>query len=93
MAVDAEGMLWIAHWDGGRVTRWNPGDGSLLATIQVPADRTSCCAFGGEDLDILFITTARHGLSAEALQRQPHAGGLFAARPAVRGLASHSYAG
>lgn len=93
MAVDAEGMLWIAHWDGGRVTRWNPGDGSLLATIRVPADRTSCCAFGGEDLDILFITTARHGLSAEALQRQPHAGGLFAARPAVRGLASHSYAG
>lgn len=93
MAVDAEGMLWIAHWDGGRVTRWNPADGSQLATVRVPADRTSCCAFGGDRLDVLYITTARHGLSAEALLRQPHAGGLFAVKPGVCGLPSHEYAG
>ncbi len=41
MTVDAEGMLWVAHWDGGRVTRWNPLDGRLLATVAIPADRVT----------------------------------------------------
>ncbi len=93
MTVDAEGMLWLAHWEGGRVTRWNPADGSLLATVPVPADRVTCPTFGGKDLDVLYITTARHGLDEEALARQPHAGGLFALRPGVCGLPSHEFAG
>lgn len=93
MTVDAEGMLWIAHWDGGRVTRWNPGDGGLLDTVRVPADRVTSCAFGGPQLDRLYITTARHGLDAEMLARQPHAGGLFAVSPGVSGLRACQYAG
>jgi len=93
MTVDAEGMLWIAHWEGARVSRWNPADGSLLATVPVPADRVTCPAFGGSDLDVLYITTARFGVDEETLARQPHAGSLFALRPGVCGLPSHEFAG
>lgn len=93
MTIDAEGMLWIAHWEGGRVTRWNPKNGSLLSTVPVPADRVTCPTFGGKDLDTLFITTARHGLDQAALSRQPHAGGLFALRPGVHGLPAHEFGG
>lgn len=93
MTVDAEGMLWIAHWEGSRVTRWNPADGSLLATVPLPADRVTCPTFGGKDLDILYVTTARHGLDQDALARQPHAGGLFALCPGVCGLPTHEFAG
>lgn len=93
MTADVEGMLWIAHWDGGRVTRWEPDTGRLLRTIHLPADRVTSCAFGGSDLDVLYITTARHGLDAEQRRQQPHAGSLFAARPGVAGRPAHRYAG
>ena len=83
--VDAEGGLWVAHWDGGRVSRFTP-DGTLDRSIRVPAPRVTCCAFGGPDLGTLFITTARHGLDAEAVRKAPLSGGLFAARPGVSGL-------
>lgn len=93
MTVDAEGMLWVAHWDGSRVTRWDPASGELLQTILLPADRVTSCTFGGEQLDTLFITTARHGLTPEQLARQPHAGGLFAAKPGVCGRPANRYGG
>ncbi len=93
MTVDAEGMLWVAHWDGGRVTRWNPANGELLTTVIFPADRVTSCAFGGDDLGTLFVTTARHGLSPQQLEKQPHAGSLFAFRPGVRGLPASQFAG
>ncbi len=93
MTVDADGMLWVAHWDGGRITRWNPADGDLLTTVMLPADRVTSCAFGGNDLDTLFITTARHGLSPRQREEQPHAGALFALRPGVHGLPAHPFAG
>ncbi|MHB8899350.1 MAG: SMP-30/gluconolactonase/LRE family protein [Thermoguttaceae bacterium] len=93
MTVDAEGMLWVAHWDGGRVTRWDPSAGRLLRTVYVPADRVTCPAFGGRELDTLYITTARFGLDDEAIGRQPHAGGLFGIRPGVSGLPSYEFGG
>lgn len=93
MTVDAEGMLWIAHWQGGRISRWNPADGSLLESVSLPADRVTSCAFGGPNLDRLYVTTARHGLDEAALARQPHAGGLFVLRPGVCGLPATLYAG
>ena len=75
------------------MTRWNPSDGTLLDTIPVPADLVTCPVFGGKDLDVLYITTARIRLDEEALARQPHAGGLFAVRPGVCGMASHEFGG
>lgn len=93
MTVDADGMLWIAHWDGGRITRWDPQSGQLLLSVQLPVDRVTSCAFGGPKLRTLFITTARHGLDEQRQANQPHAGSLFAIEPNVGGLPSHRYAG
>ena len=93
MTIDSEGLLWVAHWEGGRVTRWDPKTGSLRQTIHVPASRTTSCAFGGANLDELYITTARIRLSERDLAAQPHAGGLFRARPGVRGVKAFEFAG
>ncbi len=84
-AVDAEGFYWIAHVTGGRITRFAP-DGRRDRTIIMPVSRPTMCAFGGPDLDILFVTSGTEHLGAVELARQPFAGGLFAFRPGVRGL-------
>ncbi|MDR1478903.1 MAG: SMP-30/gluconolactonase/LRE family protein [Planctomycetaceae bacterium] len=91
MTVDAEGMLWIAHWGGSRVTRWNPTSGEIIAAVNVPASQVTSVAFGGENFDTLYITTARRSLSLESLRRQAYAGGLFAVTPGVAGLPTHFF--
>ncbi len=91
--LDAEGMLWIAMWEGWGVTRWNPRTGEWLQTIRLPVARVTSCAFGGADLDVLYLTSAREGLSEEQLDAQPLAGGLFRVRPGVCGLPADAYAG
>jgi sugar lactone lactonase YvrE len=93
MTIDSQGMLWIAHWQGGQVSRWNPRTGQRLDAIAVPAPLVTSCAFGGPDLDHLYITTARSGLKPEALETYPHAGGLFRAYPGVRGVPAFEYGG
>lgn len=84
MTVDAEDALWIAFWGAWVVRRYAP-DGSLLATLPVPVQQPSSCAFGGPDLDRLFITSARVDLSDAELASQPQAGGLFVADAEVLG--------
>ncbi len=93
MTLDREGMLWVAHWSGGRVSRWDPAGGRMLAEVKLPATNVTSCAFGGPDLDRLYITTARHRLDEETLAREPHAGGLFAIEPGVAGRPSYEFAG
>ena len=83
--IDAEGMLWIAMWGGGCVTRWNPDSGELLLKIDVPALNVTSCAFGGENLDILFITTASIHMNGME-DRYPQAGKLFQVIPGVKGI-------
>jgi len=77
MTIDNEGMLWIAHWDGWRVTRWDPVTGNKLLTISLPAARITSCTFGGEQFEDLYITSARIGLTEDQLKDQPLAGSLF----------------
>ncbi|WNS44594.1 SMP-30/gluconolactonase/LRE family protein [Paenibacillus sp. MMS20-IR301] len=89
MTIDCEGMLWIAHYKGSCISRWNPHTGERLAAIEVPAHCVTSCTFGGEHLDELYITTARGGMSAAQLERWPLAGGLFRVKPGVRGLAGN----
>jgi sugar lactone lactonase YvrE len=91
MTVDAEGMLWIAHWGGSRVTRWNPATGEMIAVVNVPATQVTSVAFGGENFETLYITTARKALSSETLCRQGYAGGLFAVNTGVTGLPIHFF--
>lgn len=91
MTIDEEGMLWIAHWGGARVSRWNPDNGQLLSEIHVPALNVTSCVFGGDALDELYITTARTGTSSSELERYPHAGGVYMAKPGVRGTESRKF--
>jgi sugar lactone lactonase YvrE len=90
--VDAEGFLWSAHWDGWRVTRYAP-DGRVDRVIRLPVQRPTCCAFGGDGLDVLYVTSAAVGLGPADLARSPLAGGLFAVEVGVRGLSEPRYAG
>jgi sugar lactone lactonase YvrE len=83
-AVDTEGYLWSANYGGGAVNRYAP-DGTVDRVVELPVSQPTACAFGGEDLDILFITTARQRLSPAELAREPLAGHLFAMRPGGRG--------
>jgi sugar lactone lactonase YvrE len=90
--IDAEGAVWNAVWEGSRVVRILP-DGTVDRIVKVPALKPTCCAFGGPDLDILYITTSRLQSSAERLVAQPTAGSLFACRPGVRGIADAPFGG
>lgn len=92
MTVDAEGALWIAFWDGWCLRRFSP-DAELLGTVDIPAQRPTSCAFGGDDLETLFISSARRDLQGTELARQPFAGGLFAAHVGVCGIAELPFAG
>jgi len=91
MTIDNEGMLWIAQWGGWQVSRWDPATGVKLASITLPVEQVSSCAFGGEDYDELYITTASNKLSMEKLQQQPLAGGLFRVKLGVKGRPTHFY--
>lgn len=83
--VDSEGYVWNARWGGGCVVRHAP-DGSVDRVVEVPASRTTCPAFGGDDLKTLYITSARQGMTDEELANEPHAGSVFALRVDVPGL-------
>jgi len=78
MAIDTEDMIWIALWEGGCVMRYNPVTGKPLLKILTPgAWRVTSCAFGGKQLNELYITTASIGLSKEEKQHYPNSGHLF----------------
>jgi sugar lactone lactonase YvrE len=92
MTVDAEDCLWIAFWDGWCVRRFSP-EGERLSELRVPVQRPTSCAFGGPDLDRLFITSASRDLKDDQLAVQPSAGGLFMTMPGVKGIAEPLFAG
>ena len=91
-AIDAEGCLWNARWDVGCVLRFTP-EGEVVETVPIPARRVTSCAFVGDSLEMLFVTTARVGLAEHDLELQPHSGGIFAFRPGVRGAAPARFRG
>ena len=93
MAMDTEGKIWVALWGGWSVVRFDPETGVELARIPVPVSRTSACAFGGPDLDELFITTAKKDITEADLEKEPLAGCVFKARVEVSGLPPVAFAG
>ncbi len=86
MTADIEGKLWVAHWDAAKVCRWDPTNGELLEYIEFPVPRISSCVFGGENLDELYVTSARDGLDEDIIKKHPHSGGLFRVKMDVQGL-------
>lgn len=91
MTIDAEGMLWVAHWGGFAVRRWNPHTGECLETIALPAPQITSCAFGEPELDRLFITSARIGISEADLEKYPESGSLFVVKMKVKGVESYKF--
>jgi len=82
-AVDADGCYWICGNDAGLVHRFTP-DGRLDRSLAVPVKKPAMCAFGGPELDTLYVTSIR---PRGDLSDQPLAGGVFALRPGIKGLA------
>jgi sugar lactone lactonase YvrE len=87
MAVDTAGRLWIALWGGAAVRCYEP-DGRLVEHLTLPVSQVTACAFGGPDLDELYITSSRQGINPDD---QPLAGALFRARPGATGFPARGY--
>ncbi|ALA19961.1 MULTISPECIES: SMP-30/gluconolactonase/LRE family protein [unclassified Chelatococcus] len=92
LAVDSDGFVWCALWDGWRVRRYAP-DGRIDRDVGLPVPRPTSVAFGGADLKTLFITSARVRLPSRVLTEAPFSGGLFALPVAVPGLPTAAFAG
>jgi sugar lactone lactonase YvrE len=89
MTIDAEGMLWVAMCHGGLVVRVNPDTRNVVQQIEFPCVETTACAFGGPDLDRLFVTTGLH----KSLKEEK-AGCVFVVDGlGVRGRAAFAYKG
>ncbi len=86
--IDAQGFLWNARWGAGCLARFDP-NGKLDRVIELPVTQPSSCTFGGENLEILYVTSARTGLT------QPNSfdGALLALEVGVRGFSSPEFAG
>ncbi|WP_078548607.1 SMP-30/gluconolactonase/LRE family protein [Litchfieldia alkalitelluris] len=93
MTIDSEGMLWIAHWGGARVSRWNPSTGEQVDSIVIPALNVTSCTFGGKELNELFITTARVGMNENELREYPLSGSVFKIKTEIKGMITNSFRG
>ena len=89
-AMDAEGHLWVAHWGGAKVTRWDVRVGRLLRTVALPVRHVTSCAFGGPRRDQLFITTA---FGDSPTPEEPEAGFVFRIDPQTTGPELATFAG
>lgn len=86
ITIDKNDNLWIPQKGGFGVYCYNPYTGQLIARVSVPAPNATSCAFGGENLDTLFITTSRHDLTEEDLAKYPLSGSIFACKIAPIGV-------
>jgi len=91
MTIDSDGMLWVALWDGFGVGRFNPLTGEMIQKIDVPVPKVTSCAFGGDNLDILYITSARVEMTEDELEKYPLSGGLFMAKTSAKGVVAHHF--
>jgi sugar lactone lactonase YvrE len=86
LTVDAEGYVWVALWGGAAVHRFTP-DGELDRVVRLPVSFVTSCAFGGADLEELYITSSSWQFDAARFRAEPLAGALFVTRPGAVGLA------
>ena len=86
MTIDRNDNLWVAQWGGFGVYCYNAYTGELIAKVEVPAPNVTSCAFGGKDMDVLYITTAREGLTPDELEAYPLSGCIFSCRPGAIGV-------
>lgn len=80
LCVDAQGFLWVAMYEGGKILRLSP-DGERVATLSLPVRVTASCCLGGPDLRTLFVTTGKASDGSDA-----DGGAVFATEVDVPGL-------
>lgn len=88
MAIDENDHLWVGMWNGNAVVCYDPSTGKMIDRIEVPAHNVTSCAFGGTNLDILYITTASVDMTAEEKVKYPLAGSVFSVKMDVKGVPS-----
>jgi sugar lactone lactonase YvrE len=92
LTVDSVGGVWIGHWGGGHLKRYDP-EGKLERKIQLPVQNVTTCMFGGPDLDELYICTAWFLLNQDERRAQPGAGDLFRVKTGFRGVVEPKFLG
>jgi sugar lactone lactonase YvrE len=93
LTIDSEGYIWLAHWAGWRITRYDP-NGNPVAMYKTPVSCPTSCAFGGENLDTLYLTSAWKGLKTEVERKaEPLAGDLFRLKTGVKGVPENKFRG
>ena len=90
MTIDEAGNLYVAMWNGGQVIVIGPNS-EIINRIELPVKLVTSVAFGGKDLNTLFITTARYELSQDELSQQPLAGDLFQFKTDATGILENSF--
>lgn len=90
IAVDEQGGVWCALWDGWKLRRFS-SDGNVDMDIEMPVPRPTSLCFGGPDHGTLFVTSARTRLPATTLTQAPLSGGIFAIDPDVRGVPANLF--
>jgi len=91
-AMDAQGHLWVAMFEGQQILRLSP-QGDIVQSISTPVSTCTMPAFGGDDLQTLYLTSARYGRSSDEIEREPLMGCVFSLRVGVAGLPVNFYAG
>jgi len=86
--IDAEGHVWNAEYAGGRLVRYHP-DGEVSQIVELPVSHPTCCCFGGDELDRLYVTSATEPLSLEERRAEPLAGRVLVLDAAVAGRAEY----
>ena len=92
LTVDAEGGVWSARWEGGRVVRYAP-DGSVDRVVNMPVNSPTSLTFGGPNLTDLYVTSAKFGQTEAQLAAAPLSGGLFRITVEVAGQEDRRFAG
>lgn len=95
MTIDTDDNIWVASYNGGRVTKWDPKTGTMLQEVEIPGARriTSCC-FGGQELDELYVTSCAYDFTEDDYKQQPNGGSLFKVTGlGVKGTPSLPYLG
>ena len=84
--VDAEGHLWVALVEAGKIARISP-QGEVVRVLDVPVEFPTCPAFGGEAMDVLFVTSIRDSGTGRMVSSHPNAGAILAiSGSGVRGI-------
>ena len=91
MTIDENDNLWVALWNGNAVVNYDPKTGTVLSKVNVPAHNVTSCAFGGPNLDILYITSSSLDMTEAEATEFPLAGSLFKVKLKVKGVEAHFF--